>query len=336
MKVTSITSGAFIIGIENDSRPVAYRVLIYKASKKEDGTLNWQFKCSKMTDGMIAKSLSDGNHWHNVKISNNKLVGTTGSLSRFTDGDKNNGYKPMVFISQLINSEEKIIGYKVADFNGNIKNVPLKEVIAYGCRITKANNIPIQNAIFIPASEDNKKPHFKSYPNDSFIEELVQINKKNRYAEQSKVNTSKNEKTLSRIQEIYTTEQIVELQAGKRDGLDIKLFANPALSAEQMRVLREALKDGLNIKPIASPDYEVRCMKYYIMDMKDGLNIKAYLSPKYNLGQISELSLAAEEGLDLSKMGNPKNSAEEMAEIRERLERKIFKPIKVSSKPKNW
>ena len=72
------------------------------------------------------------------------------------------------------------------------------------------------------------------------------------------------------------------------------------------------------------------------MNMKEGLNIKSYLSHKYNLGQISELSLAAEEGLDLSKIGNPKNSAEEMAEIRERLERKIFKPIKVSRKPKNW
>ena len=66
-------------------------------------------------------------------------------------------------------------------------------------------------------------------------------------------------------------------------------------------------------------------MRYYSDCLENNINIRQFLSPKYNIGQLSELSLAVELGLDITKMCNPKLKADEMAEIRERLERNIWK-----------
>ena len=196
-------------------------------------------------------------------------------------------------------------------------------MLAYGNRITKQGGVPVQNAIFVKADGD-KKEHYKSYPNAPFLNEVL-ITNKNKYSEVKKSPVRENQKTLKRLDEIYTKPQLVQLKLGKEHGVDIRVYANPSLTAEKMKILRCGLENKVNVKPIAFNEYTEKAMLFYIDCLENGLNIRNFLNPKYDLGQLSELSLAEEIGLDISKKSNPKLSASEMAEIRERLEHNIWK-----------
>jgi hypothetical protein len=272
-----------------------------------------------MNEGQILSTFSSGAKWLNIKLENNKIKGSAGALSRFEDTE----HKPYVIISQITSDDGKLLGYKVANYEGGVKNITIKEMIAYGNRVSKAGKVPVQNAIFVQADAD-KKAHYKSYPNCNFLIEVI-VQNKNKYSEKKRVNIAENNKTLSRLDEVYSQEQIKQLKLGKQNGVDIRIFANPALTATQMEVLRKGLEKKVNVRPFAFPEFDQLLMRYYISDATAGVDVYKYVNPKYNMGQVAELSLAVEEGLDISKMANPKLQPTEMAEIRERLEKKIWK-----------
>lgn len=324
------TIGA-VIGIDKyNEKEKAYRVILAQvAINKGVVSGEWQFKKS-LVDLNTLRQLTQQAKFLNIAFENNSIKGTTGSLDRFksaVSGDRS-VLRPMIILSELRTSEDRLIGYKVVNYDGEVKNIINKELLAYCKRMTKANGVPIQNAIYVPT--EGQFGHIKSYPHSPFIKEILNTNK-NKYAEKPVLNVKKNEKTLSKLDEIYTKDQIAELKLGRQSGLDIRVYANPSLTANQMRVLRGGLAKGLNVKLIASPDYKVDCMKAYLVDLEDGLDIRSYLSPKYNIGQISELSIASELGLDISKLSNPKLSAVDMQEIRERLQNNIYKETLVKS-----
>lgn len=315
-----------IVGIDKNNNITMYRVLQAQVSKKAENQYDWKFNCTMMNEQQLLGALSSGHNFLNATLDRNSkgkvtIKGKSGSLDRFNSNGKN--HSPVVILSQIQNDDGKLIGYKIANYDGNVKNVVLKEMIAYGNRSTRDGDTPVQNAIFVPAEED-RAAHFKSYPNCNFIVEVIKSNK-NTHTQVKRVNTQQNKKTLSRLEEIYNPDQIRQLKIGKQEGVDIKIYANPALSAEQMAVLRGGLNHKVNVRPLAFPEFDVVLMSLYIDDLENGLDIRKYLNPKYSLEQLAQLSLAAEEGLDLSKMSNPKLSATEMSEIRERLERNIWK-----------
>lgn len=306
-----------VVGIDNNGE--AFRVLIATITETGKQSYNWSFRCTIMNKSGIIESTKNGAKWLNIEVCNGQIKGSTGSLDRF-NGNK---IRPYVILSQIVDDNNKVLGYRVANYDGNVKSIPLKEFLSFGIRMHKENSIPVQNAIFVP-SDGDKKPYFKTYPNSSFITEVL-VRQKNKHSEVKRVNTSQQGKTLNKLDEIYTAEQIFELKTGKANGVDIRVFANPALSHKQMKLLREAMQKKLNVRMLAFPEFGEMEMSYYISDLEDGLDIRNYLSPKYNCGQIAELSLATELGLDIRKMSNPKLDANEMAEIRERLEHGIWK-----------
>lgn len=307
-----------VVGIDTNGTEKAYRVLIATIEVLEDKQYNWKFECKMMTEDIVIQSFSNGAMWLNIELVDNKIKGSSGDLKRFD----NKVHRPFVIISQINNSDGKIIGYKIANYDGSVKNIQVKKMIAYGNRITKLGGIPVQNAIFIP-DEDGRSAHFKSYPSKPFIEEVIKI-EKNQQADKRRINTVKNEKTLSKLEQIYTKEQIKQLKLGKEHGVEIKIYANPSLSAEQMKVLRKGLESKLNVRPFAFPNYTVEAMKYYEMELISGMDIRSYLNPEYSIAQIAELSIAVDEGLDVSKMSDPKLSVRQMQERRIRLENGVF------------
>lgn len=310
-----------VVGIDKVGNETGYRIINGMAVPIDntDKQYNWKFECKILNEKQVIETLSKGLKYINIELKDGKIKGSTGALSRF----ESKQHKPCVIISQLVNSENKILGYKVASYDGSVKNIPLKEMVAYGNRISKGNCIPVQNAIFVPA-EGDKKEHYKTYPNSSFFIEKIP-SKKNAESRQKRVQLKENGKTLNRLEEIYTKEQLVQLKLGKEHGVDIRVYANPALKPNQMTVLREGLEQRINVKPIAFPEYDYYVMRYYLDCLKNKIDIRQFLNPQYNIGQLSELSLAAELGLDITKMCNPKLSPNDMAEIRERLERQIWK-----------
>lgn len=305
-----------VVGIDKQGNDNTYRVIIANGSSKAKDQYTWKFDCVMWNEQQVKASLAKGNKWLNIKLEDGKIKGSTGALNRFET-------KPFVILTQLSSQDGKLLGYKVANYDGGVKNITIKEMLAFGNRMTKQNRVPVQNAIFVKA-EGDKKEHFKSYPNAPFLNEVL-ITNKNKYSEVKKSPVRENQKTLKRLDEIYTKPQLIQLKLGKEHGVDIRVFANPALSAEKMKILREGLEQKINVRPIAFNEYTEKAMLFYIDCLEEGLNIRNFLNPKYTLCQLCELSLAEEMGLDISKMSNPKLSASEMAEIRERLENNIWK-----------
>jgi hypothetical protein len=318
-----------VVGYQNiDDKNKAFRVVYLDAKAIGDKQYKWQIRAELKTEADIVAGKLAVNpkevKWLNIAVANGKVKGTTGDLNRFNNKVNN----PHVIVTQIINGNGVTIGYKVLTHGGELKNVPLKEMIAYGLRVTKQNGIPVQNAIFIPA-DDTKRAHFKAYPGNRFVEESLVAKTKTAEATPS-VPVKKNAETLNRLDEIYSKAQIEQLRLGKQSGVDIRIYANPELSAEQMKVLRGGLEKHINVKWVANKDYSALAMKAYIQALLDRIDIRPFLNPKYDVGQIGELALAAELGLDLSKMADPKYNANDMAEIRERLERKIWRDTLLS------
>lgn len=316
----------FVIGMDKTSGNSAgyrYRVAIANINGNDINTATWVFNLKLMSEIDIANSLLKGAEWANVMLDNNKrfkITGKTGSLNRFTDNESS--IKPLVIMAQLCDGE-RTIGYKVANYEGKVTNIRIKELEAYGERISRNGGLPVQNAIWVPASE-GKKGYFKPYVENQFIKITVQKSE-NKYTEVKKVDTDKNTKALKSIEEIFSKEQIAELTLGKRNGVNIKVYANQALSAKQMSIIRSGLEDGVKANLLAFPQFKEDAMQFYMDDLRDGMDITKYLNPSYSLAQITELSLGYASGIDLSKLANPKIPAKDMAEIRERLERGIWK-----------
>lgn len=327
-----------VVGIEeskeNKEENRVYRVVIAQYNQNTDGQTEWQFSCRKMTESDLVSTMVNGAQYINVSLSNSgKLEWRSGAASRF---NSNKRHRPYVIISQILNNDDRIIGFKVADFDGNVKNIKEKEMIAYGYRMTKFGDTPVQNAMFVPSDEKTgKKAFYKAYPGSKLFKEKLVVNK-NKYNKQAKKpDINKNKEALSKLEQIYTPEQIKQLKEGKAQGVDIKIYANPALSAEQMKWLKFGLTKGADVRCVAFPEFKLDAMQYYVCELIDGMDIKKYLNTEYNAEQIAELSLAVEEGLDISNMANPKNSASDMAEIRERLEYNIWNDMLVT-KDGSW
>ena len=334
-----------VVGIDNFSQtPNAakvYRVLFAQVQlNKKDKLIasgEWSFKKAGLDERTLLEKLGKVKFLNVTKSEDNKIKGFPASLDRFKPvagaaGHNQRGgvFRPIVILSELISSEGFLIGYKIATANGEVKNIINKELIAFCNRAVKAGAIPIQNGMFV-AESNGVKAHIKSYPNSPFITETLQVNK-NKHVEKANVRLANNEKTLNKLEEIYSKEQIHELRLGKKAEVDIRVYANPNLSAEQMSALRKGLAKGVDpkwLKLIASPAFSKDCMNFYIADLESGCDIRSYVNPKYNIHQLSVLSIGAEAGVDISKFSNPELTATEMQEIEERLESAIYKHIEV-------
>lgn len=314
------TQLGMIVGIDSNGMDKAYRVILSTMTQKSERQYDWNFQCKLVHENELINVLKSNKiRWLNIELLKGKIHGSSGDLKRFDS----TGVKPYVIISQLMNSEGKIIGYKIANYNGGVTNIRAKELVSFGLRCNKQGLIPVQNAIFIPGDQNGKLPHYRSYEGHPFMEELI-ITNKTKNTETRRINSVKNEKTLSKLSEIYTKEQITQLRLGKEHGVQIRIYANPALSAEQMEQLRKGLERHVNVRPFAFPEYKAECMSFYTMQLATKSDIRSYVNPKYNLGQLGELAMAADEGLDISKMSDPSLSVRQMAERRIRMEQGVF------------
>lgn len=302
----------YVIGVDKDK----YRVIVMESINGE-----WKFTRMALDTASLA-ALSSKADLVNVEFKGTKLKGKTGDLSRFKS-------KPLVILSELYVQDQGTIGYKVSDCNGIVKNIPNKELLAYCKKAVEADRIPIQNGIFVPET-DSKKAFIRAYDNGEFYRELI-VRNKSKNVKKAEVNQEKNEKAISKIEEVFNPEQIEQLKLGKKNGVNIKIYGNNKLSADQMRVIREALEEGIDAKLFADPEFSVGAMRMLRADLKYGVDVSLYLNPKYDLYQLEELSAGIITGVDISKYSDPSLSAREMGEIRTRLEKNIWKEHQVDN-----
>lgn len=317
-----------LVGIDGTEDKKSYRVITWEQEDLADGKVRIGSKYGRRSlDELGMINAMSTSRFINCELKRlnapakiYKVVGKGASLSRFNSNKK---HRPFVIISQIMSTSGKLLGFKVANYEGNVKSITLKEMVAFGERLSKAEEIPIQNAVYVPTT-GAKVGHFKSYAASPFLVEVVNTGK-NDYAEKRKLNPQNNKKSLLKATEIFNDRQIKELQLGKQKRLDIRVYANPSLSAEQMHELREGMEKGINVRSFAFPEYTPDAMRMYVLDLENKQDIRQYLSPKYNIEQLFQLSLAVEEGVDISKISNPKMPATDMEEIRERLRNDLWK-----------
>lgn len=254
----------------------------------------------------------------NFSIENGVLKESMGSFERLKVKD---GIRPCIVLQELTTSVGTIMGYRL--FNpANYSIVALKkeDIIA---RQSKSSIPILQNGII----RGNK---VSCYPNSPFPKFIIGTKtrtsaKKVKLSGGSKEETQHNSNLLN--QSMFTPEQRRELSLAKKDGVSLKLIANPDLSPEQMRVLWVSKKKGAYSEYFASPRYSVEVMKFYADRLVTQQMVKEcgdLLSrPDYDVNRLSELYLAVCEGVDYSSFIDMK-SADEMRVQREKLRSKLW------------
>lgn len=315
-----------LCGIEESNGVKQYRLLIYAYEQN-----NWSFSKFATDEAnlinLIGKCQLDVRNV-TIRLKNGKyeLEGRTGSLSRFNQSTGKGEYKPVVILSEIQDLHGVVLGYKIVKNDGIVSNVRLQALLSHCSRANKAKLIPIQNAMFVPAEDGTA--HIRGYVENQFIIERMNIGK--RETQEAKVDTKQNKKNTSKIEQIFTPDQIKELLLGKEHGVNYKIYGNPALSAEQMKQLRKALEDKVNPSKWADPEFSADVMNTYRIQTKYGVDVSTFIHPKYSTAQIIELSTGLLDGIDISQMGDYTVSCEEMAKRRIELTADLWKEIKVS------
>lgn len=305
--MSGIKQLAFVVGIDTiDAKTKCYRVILAQLMEANTPKVyKWNFTAKKLSAEQIVGSTGKGLQWLNIKVVGTEIKGSTGDLSRFNNG-KNH---PYVIISKIESVTGSLLGYKVADYDGNVRNISAKDMVAFGKKATACGGIPVQNAKFIAADG-----YYCAYPGASFIEEVHITNNKPQSAASKKVDMAANEKAARKMSDTFNKDQIRQLKLGKDAGLHYKIYANPALSAKQMEMLRKALENGAGpmIKLIAFPEYSDRVMGRYAADIVMKRDIRPYLNPKYNVDQVNCLSTAYLLGIDIGNLTDPELTPEQM------------------------
>lgn len=317
-----------IVGIREANGTKVYSVLL--SQYNPNTSPNWKFSFENVPEQNLMAAMKAGKvALYNAKVEGGALVGTTGALSRFNPKDPIPN-TPVVVLSEIRvdDTSDRLIGYRIATGNGQVKAIRLNDMLSFCMRITKAAKqrdskaVPIQNCMYV-ADSVQKKGTIRAYVEGQLIVERVKINKPNNAAP-AKVDTEGNKRQITRLEEMFSKEQIRELKLGKQHGVNIRVYGNNKLSADQMKSLRKALESGVDARAFADPRFTSESMQAYSVNAKYGVDISSFINPEYNPAQIYELSTAWLEGIDISKMADPKMSAEDMSKLRIELEMQLF------------
>lgn len=311
-----------LVGIDKLNNQSLYRVILYR---HKELTNEWQFKKEIFSEENLYRAMTNGLMLRNATVRDGKVIARTGSFDRFGSG---NGFKPYIIISVIIGNDITV-GYKIADYDFNVKNIKLEQMLDFCYLAYKRDLIPLQNAMYV--NDVGKAGIIRCYPDGEFVKETISIKKKADKSvekvddkirgkpEKSSINTSSIDASL------FTELQLRELAQAMTDiGDKCKILYDPKLSPEKMKLLREAMKSGLSVNGLVDPRIDIATLRMYLADLSYGVDISKYLDYRYSIEQINELSIGYLDGLDISQYSDYKLTAEEMAERRIRLESKIW------------
>lgn len=306
-----------VVGIDENQGSRNYRVLLYQRSKDD-----CQYATKMMTEAILIQNIQNKQLiLDNVDVVNGRLKGKTGELSRF----KAKGFHPIVILTEIV-ADEMTIGYRVVNYDGKVKAVRLKDILGY-CNRVNLNGAPIQNAMYVPENGNGgREAHIRAYPGQTFYKEIIQRSK-SPVATPAKVDRKANQKQISKLEELFNQAQIKQLKYGKAHGVDIRIYGDNKLSADQMEQIRLALESGVNAQPFADPAYSAEVMKALRIQAKYGVDITYFINPKFNVQQIFELSSAYLSGVDVAQLADPSMSAKDMSKKRIYLESQLWNTI---------
>jgi hypothetical protein len=167
---------AIIVAVDLIGQRKAYRVMKLEAEmNKEMFIRNTNFEFSTMSEEDIIGTMRKGLVWYNADVKDGKLHGKTGSLDRFMPSA--NGYKPLVIISEKVDTAGNVLSYRIINSSGIVNTVSKADLIGHGKKVAEAGAIPVQNAIFVEEANGNKA-FYRCFADSTFFKEMYQENKK--------------------------------------------------------------------------------------------------------------------------------------------------------------
>lgn len=273
----------------------------------------------------LIRAIQDGMEFENVAVENNQLKGTSGSLSRFDA-------KPYVVLTRVADHRDTTIGYDISDCYGITRRVLLKNCLSFARGKVAKNEIPFQNAIYVPDTLE-KKAHIKSYSGHDFPTVQLKAANNKHSIQQSKAGVVSIKKAnldalSKKMQNEYTKEQLEQLRLGVQNNIAYSLYANKDISAEKMRLMREHMERGYLPTTIAHPSFiipcSIDCLQYVLAVDAMGRDVRSLLNPKYTVPQMVQINLGLILGLDVNEYADPSLSVQAMEKIRIRLEGKYW------------
>lgn len=273
----------------------------------------------------LIRAIQDGMEFENVAVENNQLKGTSGSLSRFDA-------KPYVVLTRVADHRDTTIGYDISDCYGITRRVLLKNCLSFARGKVAKNEIPFQNAIYVPDTLE-KKAHIKSYSGHDFPTVQLKAANNKHSIQQSKAGVVSIKKAnldalSKKMQNEYTKEQLEQLRLGVQHNIAYSLYANKDISAEKMRLMREHMERGYLPTTIAHPSFiipcSIDCLQYVLAVDAMGRDVRSLLNPKYTVPQMVQINLGLILGLDVNEYADPSLSVQAMEKIRIRLEGKYW------------
>lgn len=288
-----------------------FKVLKYKYSVVNNEP-KWEERSYIMAEKDLVKAINQyGIEFINVQTKNDRVIGRGAALNRFSN------QKAVVIGVMTINGAkgDKVIGYRIVTRDGTIRAMKLADVIKHADNAAADGIALFQNAIYVPGKSNTQTAFLRAYTEGDFIvERHIYTTKAKQVVDVQNVQTDLGgkAKTTKSINEIYTEAQLKELRIGKKEGLPIRIYANPKLQAKQMAKLRMALEKRINPQRFASPQYSPEKMQFFTVQLLRKNRINEYLNPEYDYSQLIRLAQAVELGLDVQRIKDPKMTAQEM------------------------
>ncbi len=119
----------------------------------------------------------------------------------------------------------------------------------------------------------------------------------------------------------YTSDQLFEIEEGKKASLDTSVYENPDFLAIQMRQIRLAMAAGLEVAPYVKPEYDWMQMEEIFSGLEDGVDVSLYADPSLPYEKMHQVRLGLAVGIDIS--GHLKYSAGVLKQLLKSKEEKI-------------
>lgn len=103
------------------------------------------------------------------------------------------------------------------------------------------------------------------------------------------------------LQDGFTRDQIDEINAGVKAGLNTALYAHRDFLSVQMHQIRLGLEEGLPVSLYAKPEFDWFQMEEIRKGLKAGVDVSRYTLPEISYDKMREIRKGLENGMDLTR-----------------------------------
>ncbi len=299
---------------------------ILMTSLLEDGKKNVRFEnveLKVLSAGQPAPTTKDKLVFGSEKATRLWVDTKPYAANRFTTG--------LATVVQEIRSESNaVLGYVVVFPDGRVLKVAAHDLYSF-CENAKAQGRnAIQNMQYVGAN-GSTAPHLKNYEGRTipvYIQHRKAVNAEKSTAVVPKAPEAvKVEPEKPSAASVFTPEQLEVLGRGKKEGVNIKVYANPAYKPKHMNAIRNILVHKKDPTLLLDPNMSEDLVALYGFDLANGADIRPYYNTSYTLKQATQVKLGVIRGLDVSKYASPSIDGDEMEQLRVRMDADMWSGI---------